>query len=44
MASQYHFVLMCIKCHKCNKMGHLQAVCLGDKNTQAEKVEKTAGP
>ena len=40
MASQCRF--RTYKCHKCSKVGHLQAVCPGDKTTQVakKKVER----
>ena len=43
IASQCRF--RTYKCHKCNKVGHLQAVCPGDKNTliEKQKVEKQQG-
>ena len=35
MASQCRF--RTYKCHKCSRVGHLQAVCPGDKDTQVER-------
>ena len=35
MASQCCF--RTYKCHKCSRVGHLQAVCPGDKGTQVER-------
>ena len=43
MASQCRF--RTYKCHKCSRVGHLQAVCPGDKDTRVErqKPEKQQG-
>ena len=43
MVSQCRFRMY--RCHKCNKISHLQAICPGDKNTliDKQKVEKQQG-